>query len=397
MCDSHPSTPLLGDVIQLHGNLFLEQYPQPLAHLKILSALKRCRTKDMGYRLEECPACGKTREVECSCRNRHCPTCGQYTRAKWLFKRSEEMLPIRYFHKVFTLPHAFNPLILSNRKILLDHLFQSVSQTLLTFGRNPENQFHGGELGFSLFLHTWNQTLMDHFHLHVIIPGGVLSEDGMEWIGVGKSKYLFRRGNLSTVFRAKFLEGLKNIYDQKLLFFPDSMAHLSDEQEFQKFLNNTLKHDWVVFSKATIQIATHLLEYLSQYTHRVAITNDRILSVNEKTVLFKYKDRRDEDKTKTLELPGVEFLRRFTLHFLPRGFMKVRSYGWMANRYRKQKLAVIRASLRWKESNHSPQTFEEWYKKRLGIDPFLCPYCKQGRMKVLQVHYGHPPKFPNTS
>lgn len=343
----------------------------------------------MGHRTEACGVCGKIREVACSCRNRHCPTCGQYTKAKWLYNRKEEMLPVRHFHKVFTLPHDFNPLMLCNRKLLLDLLFKCVSETLLTFGKNPRNQFHGGELGFMLFLHTWDQRMMDHFHLHAVIPGGVLSEDQMEWIGVGKSRYLFKRGNLSQIFRGKFLSGIMKIHDQGKLYFPDSLKNLSNKNEFRKFLEWTARHDWVIHSKATIQNAEYLFEYISQYTHRVAITNDRILSDADGKVLFKYKDRQDGDKTKPLELDATEFLRRLNLHFLPKGFMKVRCFGWMANRYRKIKLSIIRESLRI-SGTEKEENFEEWFSRKSGINPFLCPFCKNGNMIIVSVHYGNP-------
>ncbi len=388
-------SPGLGDIISKYGKLFLNEYPQPLEKHKVLSAIKRCRTDEMGKRLEECLACGQQREVSCSCRNRNCPLCGQYTKSKWLHKKQQELLPVRYFHKVFTLPHELNTLILYNQKVLYNLLFQSVSQTLLTFGKDLKNQFHGGELGFLCFLHTWDQKLKDHFHLHVIIPGGVLSEDGQEWIGVGKSRYLFNRRNLTKVFRAKFLESLEKLFLSEQLNLSKNQKHLKEEIFYRPFLRSLTKCDWVSHSRATIQKSESLLEYLSQYTHRVAITNERILSLSEDGyVTFRYKNRREgKDDTETISV--FEFLRRFVIHILPKGFMKVRAYGWMANRYRKDKLSIIRESLRV-EKKLKPEPFEAWYKKRVGYNPFLCPYCHKGTMEVVFVNYGNP-KYCNTS
>lgn len=389
--------PTLGQVVSIFEKEFIQKYPQPKEHRQILTWIKNCRTEEMGKRIEQCDECHERRTVYCSCRNRHCPECHAHVKAKWLFARTTEVLPVRYFHNVFTLPHELNGIILCNKKVMLHLLFSRLSETLLAFGRNPKSRLGYGELGFTLFLHTWSQTLMDHFHIHALIPGGILSEDGMEWIGVGRSKYLFNKENLALVFRTKFLQGLQKFYEDRKLVFPGKMEIYREPEKFRELIQGLYKKQWITYSKATLRNTEDLLEYLSQYTHRIAITNQRILSISEGSVKFKYLDRRAGNKAKEMALSGVEFLRRFTMHILPKKFMRVRSYGWMANRYKKIKLSVIRESLKQKEPEQ--KDFDSWYQKRLGFDPFCCPICKKGRMRIIQEKYRFKPepKIPDTS
>jgi len=348
---------------------------------KIVYDMLNCRTAYLGGHIQRCDHCGTERIMYNSCRNRHCPKCQNMPRERWLEARKAELLPVVYFHTVFTLPHELNPLILANKTIMLDILFKSVSETLLAFGINPKNGL-GGKLGFIAILHTWDQLLNAHFHLHCLIPGGAVSEDGSRWIAC-KNDYLFNQEALSLVFRGKFVSRMNKAYKKGKLHFPGRCASYQTPQEFKQLIDRLYANKWVVHAKKPIKRCEYVLEYLGRYTHRVAISNHRLVSFKDGRVTFTYKNRKTQ-KIQKVTIEAVEFIRRFLLHALPNGFVKIRHYGFLANRNRTKNVQKIR------QLHHLPQlgkrtekSVEEMMRSLTGEDINLCPCCGKGKMQVV--------------
>ena len=357
--------PELADIFRSHGERYRRAHRLPASHLKVMRAIEVCRTKELGGHLKKCDTCGFEHPAYNSCRNRHCPKCQSLAKAKWLKKQTAELLPVGYFHLVFTLPHVLNLLILAHKRVLLNILFQAVSETLLEFGYTHLR----GTVGFIAVLHTWDQTLKDHFHLHCLIPAGALSPDQRRWIKARKN-FLFRVEPLSRVFRGKFLYLMKKAIRQGKL--PSSAPRLS----------NT---DWVVYAKKPFASPQQVLDYLGRYTYRVAISNNRILRAKDGEVTFTYRDRKDKDRKKTLTLPAEEFIRRFLLHVLPEGFMRIRHFGLLANRTKKHSLPQCRKLLGLNPllPEIPQQSIQELMRELTGIDISRCPACKKGTMLVV--------------
>ncbi len=357
----------LSDIFRSHGESYRRIHPLPASHLKVMRAIEVCRTKELGGHLERCNSCGFERPAYNSCRNRHCPKCQSMAKANWLQKQTSELLPTGYFHLVFTLPHELNRLILANKKTLLSLLFKAVSQTLLEFGRTRL----GGTVGMITVLHTWDQTLNDHFHLHCLIPAGALSFDQSRWTPARKN-FLFPVKALSRVFRGKFLDLLKRASDQGKLNSAGEVQTLREK-------------NWVVYAKKPFGSPQTVLDYLGRYTHRVALSNDRILSVHNGQVTFSYRDRTDGDRKKVMRLEAHEFIRRFLLHVLPDGFVRIRHFGFLSNRAKKHALPQCRRLLGLnpvlpeipKKSPH------ELMLELTGVDLSRCPSCKQGTMLIV--------------
>jgi hypothetical protein len=322
----------------------------------------------LGGHLNRCDTCGFEHPTYNSCRNRHCPKCQSLAKAKWLKKQTSELLPTGYFHLVFTLPHELNRLILTHKKILLSLLFKAVSETLLDFGRTRLK----GTLGIIAVLHTWDQTLNAHFHLHCLIPAGALSFDQSRWISTRKN-FLFPVKALSLVFRGKFLGLLKRRSDQNRIAVPSQA------------LQELHKKKWVVYAQKPFGSPQTVLDYLGRYTHRVALSNDRILSSHNGQVTFSYRDRTDRDRKKTMTLDAQEFIRRFLLHILPHGFMRIRHFGFLANRAKKHALPQCRKLLGLhpnlpeapRQSNH------DLIRELTGADPSRCPACRRGTLVIV--------------
>ena len=287
-----------------------------------MQAVERCRTAALGGHLEQCDSCGYERPAYNSCRNRHCPKCQSLAKVKWLDKQKSELLPVGYFHLVFTLPHELNGLILTNKKILLSHLFKAVGETLVDFGRTRL----GGQIGLITVLHTWDQTLLDHFHLHCLVPAGALSFDQKRW-RPARQNFLFPVKALSVVFRGKFLDLLKKAFARNKLLFVGQTASLADPVAFKLLINALRKKPWIVYAKKPFGSPVHVLDYLGRYIHRVALSNDRILSAHNGEVTFSYRDRKNQNRKKTMTLDAHEFIRRFLLHVIPKGFVRVRHFG----------------------------------------------------------------------
>jgi hypothetical protein len=321
---------------------YARKHRLPPQHWKILNAIQVCRTPLLGGHQYQCAHCRCAHFAPHACGNRHCPTCQGINSQHWLSAQAGLLLPIPYFHLVFTLPHQFNPLIGQNQKALYDLLFATAAETLLSFGRNNL----GAQLGVTAVLHTWSQTLRDHYHLHCIVSGGGPARDGSRWVH-SRPDYLFHVGALSTVFRAKFCEGLQGLYAGGRLQFHGQLAPLGVEREFQKLMREAARQGWVVYSKRPFAGPEQVLAYLSRYTHRVGISNRRLLQLDRSagTVTFDYKDYADGARHKPMRLGLEEFIRRLRLHFLPPRFVKIRHYGLLANRGRQQRLERARALL----------------------------------------------------
>ena len=352
----------------------------PAHHWKTLNALLRCHTPELGGHLYRCADCGVEHFQAHSCRNRHCPSCQRAGADQWLLKQRASLLPVPYFHVVFTLPHSLNPLISQNQRQLYKLLFDSVSATLLEFGQHKLK----AQIGFTAVLHTWSQTLAAHYHLHCIVTGGGLSLDTEQWKSTGR-RYLFPVRALSRMFRAKVRDGLKRLHQEGQLGFHGSLAPLSQSVEFSHLLSCACAGPWVVYSKKPFAGPKAVLAYLSRYTHRVAIGNGRLLALDQAagTVLFSYKDYADQSRRKTMDLSLVEFLRRFCLHILPERFVKIRHYGLLGNRNRSGKIALARAQLgggsEQAESSLCPSV-----QPPANPPPLLCPRCGSQNLILIE-------------
>ena len=336
----------VADIIRAHGNNFIDRNRSWLrgGHLKVLAAIERCRTAALGGHRDRCLTCGyeTTSYSFNSCRNRHCPKCQTNARDKWLARRNADLLPVAYVHVVFTLPHLLAPLAYHNKKLLYDLLFRASAATLLKVAANPKRL--GAELGFLSVLHTWGQTLEHHPHVHCVIPAGGLSPDRERWIPARRDFFL-PVPVLRKVFRGKFIEGLKRLWREKRLYLPGALKALKQEKTFRTFLRSLHRKKWVVYAKPPFGGPAHVLQYLARYTHRVAISNHRIMSFAEGKVSFRWKDYAHSSQQRVMTLDADEFLRRFLQHLLPRRFVRIRSFGFLANRQRTASLALCRQLL----------------------------------------------------
>ncbi len=304
---------------------------------KVINALKNCRTSALGGHIANCSACGHKDQSYNSCRNRHCPKCQFNKKTKWVDKRIDELLPVDYFHVVFTIPNMLAPIGLQNKRLFYSLLFKKVSETIKEVAKNPKRL--GANMGFFCVLHTWGQKLTEHPHIHVVIPKGGLSLDRRKWVEP-RGDFLLPNRILSKVFRAKFLEGLFESYEE--FDFLGRLETLNDKNQFLKLLRQSKEQDWVVYAKKPFAGPKQVLKYLGKYTHRIAISNYRIVSVQDERVTFKYKDYQDESKPKTLTLHAQEFMRRFLLHVLPSSFVRIRHYGIFGSKYKKRNLELCR-------------------------------------------------------
>jgi len=362
----------LADILAEHGQAFERQHRLPLRHRKVLRAIVACRTAALGGHRQWCDQCDFERFVYHSCRNRHCPKCQTQAKEAWRQARQHELLPVPYFHQVFTLPHQLNEWVLAgegNQRALLKLLFNSAAATLLEFGRGQL----GGQVGFTLVLHTWDQQLRPHYHLHGLIASGALSQDDSRWIA-GGAKFLFPVRALSKLFGGKFLAGFEKLLASGKLRLPAEYA--AGTKHPRTMLKQLRKQPWVVYSKAPFAGPAKLLDYLSRYTHRVAISNERVVGCTDGQVSFRYRDRADGDRRKTKTLPAGQFIGRFLTHVLPDRFVRIRHYGFLSNRYRTRKLGMIRQLLGARPAEPvAVQTADQWLESVLGIDPGCCPGC----------------------
>jgi hypothetical protein len=357
----------------------------PTHHWKVLRALLACRTPALGGHRYGCQQCGQSHFVPHSCRNRHCPLCQGQAAQQWLERQQSALLPVPYFHLVFTLPHVLNPLIQQNQRALYNLLFAAANQTLLQFAQNR----FGVQLGITAVLHTWSQTLLDHYHLHCIVTGGGLTADGSRWVSTS-GQYLFAVRALSKVFRAKFCSGLQQLYTEQQLQFHGQLRALAQPDAFARLLRQAARPKWVVYSKRPFAGPQPVLAYLSRYTHRVAISPRRLLALNQQnqTVTFAWKDYAEGARHKTMTLEAKEFLRRFCLHLLPKGFVKIRHFGFLSNRQRQTKVAQARALLKPRTQAPSPQStdpIQPGAAQPAASPGRLCPHCGSDRLWLIEI------------
>lgn len=363
--------------------VFLAEYLQsrsvPPHQLKVLRRLTRCRSPQLGWTVWHCQHCNRSHWRPNGCGDRHCPSCQHQLSRQWLERQRQALLPVRYFHWVFTLPAKLRPLALQNPEALYGLLFESASATLLQFGQ----QRLGAELGITAILHSWGQNLMNHPHLHCLVTGGGLTlQNG--WAAPKQARWLFPVQAVAKMFQDKFCAGLLQLHATGKLQFHGALLPLAPSAAFTQLLRQLQAQRWVVFAKGSVVGPDHVLDYLGRYTHRVAISNSRLRALDLKagTVAFTYKDYADANQIKTLTLTGVEFLRRFLLHVLPRGFTKIRHYGLLGNNRRQRRVALARAAL-----EQSPLRFEPKTSHATAAPPpptpMLCPHCQSQELRCV--------------
>ena len=359
----------VADIIRVAGDSFIEKNQAHLAwpQLKVLRAIRNCRTAALGGRLDRCSRCCHQAISYNSCRNRHCPKCQTNAREQWLAKRTEDLLEVPYFHVVFTLPHDLSALALQNKKAFYDLLFRASAEALIEVSADPKHL--GAQIGFLSVLHTWGQNLQHHPHVHCVIPAGGIAPDRSYWVHPPAGFFLPVRV-LSKVFRGKFVAGLKRLFRKHELSFHGSLGSLADPKSFHRFLRQLFRHDWVVYAKRPFGGPEHVLQYLARYTHRVAISNHRLIGFKDGRVTFRWKDYARGNKKRAMTVSAGEFLRRFLLHVLPRGFVRIRHFGFLTNRKRAALVPLCRRLLAEAPRVRSPDT------KRAGSSiEWLCPQC----------------------
>jgi len=384
----------VADLVRTAGTAFIERNRQWIrwAHIKVLLAIARCRTAALGGHIDECTRCGHRATISYnSCRNRHCPKCQTGAREHWLEARRRELLPSPYAHVVFTLPQQLAPLALQNKKIIYDLLLRASAETLLEVARNPRRL--GAEIGFFSVLHTWNQKLQIHPHVHCIVPAGGLSLDHTRWIP-SRPRFFLPRPVLRRVFRGKFVAGLKSAFQHQQLHFCGDLALLAQPKTFASWLRPLFRKNWVVYCKPPFGGPEYVLQYLGRYTHRVAISNYRLISLADGQVTFRWRDSAHHNEQKVMSLSLDEFLCRFLLHVLPKGFVRIRHFGFLANRRRATLLPLCRQAL----AVVQPQTQPEASTAKETRPLWLCPKCGAPmvvieRLTAAQLQLRSPPSL----
>ncbi len=396
--DAHPrradaagARPELAHIFERHGAAYRAAHPLVSVQYRAMRAIAACRTEALGGHVQQCDACGAQRYTYHSCRNRHCPKCQTLAKERWLAARRAELLPVPYFHLVFTLPHGLNALAQGNPRVLYGLLFASVSATLLEFGANP--RWLGGEIAATLILHTWGQTLTQHLHLHCLVAAGALHPDG-HWLRSPRG-FLFPVQALSQVFRGKFLAALTRALDAGRIQVAGPTSALAESATRRRLLDSLRHHAWVVYAKQPFGGPQQVLDYLGRYTHRVAISNNRLVDLEHQQVSFRYTDYAHGNRRKVLTLDSCEFIRRFLLHVLPRGFMRIRHYGLLANRAKQVKLAQAHRALHHPPpAQHpaAPESVAAFWLRTAHVDIQQCPHCGWGTLHVIRVlPRQHPP------
>jgi Putative transposase/Transposase zinc-binding domain len=375
----------VADVFRRYGEAFRQKHGASMSseQRRVMTAIEVCRTAALGGHLERCDQCDHERNCFNSCRDRHCPKCQSLARAQWIENRQAELLDCPYFHIVFTVPDEIATIAYQNKEVVYDILFHTSAETLKTIAADAKHL--GAEIGFFAVLHTWGQNLLHHPHLHCVVPGGGLSPDGRRWIRC-RAKFFLPVRVLSRLFRRLFLESLEKVFLAGKLRFFASLGSLREPQAFAEQIARAKNSEWVVYSKRPFAGPEQVLDYVGRYTHRVAICNNRLASIDGGRVQFHWKDYRDGSQVKTMDLSAEEFIRRFLMHVLPSGFQRIRYYGFLANRYRQQKLALCRDLLEMYPSSTTkepPKDYRERYEELTGCSLYLCPKCKKGRMKIV--------------
>ena len=376
----------VADVFRRFGQAFRDQHGASLsaARRRAMAAIERCRTAALGGHVECCGDCGHQRIAYNSCRNRNCPKCQGLARAQWLEDRQAELLDVPYFHVVFTVPEAVATVAFQNQTVVYDVLFRAASETLHTIAADPKHL--GAEIGFLAVLHTWGQNLLHHPHLHCLVPGGGIAPDGRRWISCRPGFFLPVRV-LSRMFRGLFLHYLEKAFAAGELNFFSAHRHLQEPAAFRRHLAPAYANEWVVYAKRPFAGPAQVLDYVGRYTHRVAISNNRLVSLDGGEVRFRWKDYRDGNRQKTMTLEGGEFIRRFLIHVLPDGFHRIRYYGFLGNSHRARKLARCRELLEMAPTGSAvdpqPADYRDRYAALTGRSLRECPHCHTGIMVVI--------------
>jgi hypothetical protein len=378
----------VADLFRCYGADYRQKHgaSMSVAQRRVMTAIELCRTAVLGGHLEQCDHCGHQRNAYNSCANRHCPKCQSLARAKWLEDRHSELLHTQYFHVVFTVPEEISTIAYHNKRQVYGILFRAAAETLRTIAADPKHL--GAQIGFFAVLHTWGSNLLHHPHLHCVVSGGGLSADGSQWICCRNGFFLSVRV-LSRLFRRLFLEQLCNAFDAGNLEFFSSLESLRNPSAFRNYLAPLREVEWVIYAKRPFAGPEQVLDYVGRYTHRVAISNNRLLDIAEGKVSFCYKDYRHEAQQKTMTLQAEEFIRRFLLHVLPEGFQRIRYYGFLANPYRQQKLARCRDLLGTSQPEPAAskvnKDYRDRYEELAGSTLWQCPVCHQGRMLMIEI------------
>jgi len=378
----------VGEIFRRYGPRYRQTQETALSSTqrRVMTAIASCRTAALGGHVEQCESCGHHRIAYNSCRNRHCAKCQSLARAQWLDARQAELLETPYFHVVFTVPQEIAAVAYQNKRIVYNILFRATAETLRTIAADPKHL--GAEIGLMAVLHTWGQSLLHHPHLHCVVPGGGLAPDGSRWVACRPGFFLPVRV-LSRLFRRLFLDQLQHAFDAGQLQFRSALTPLQDPQAFATYLAPLRQADWVVYAKRPFGGPRQVLDYLGRYTHRVAIANNRLMSLDEGQVSFRWKDYRHHDKSKTMTLSAEEFIRRVLLHVLPPGFQRIRYFGFLGNRYRSAKLTLCRRllgmALRLVVRTLVTSDYRDRYEQLTGKSLRTCPVCLQGQMRYLET------------
>lgn len=355
--------------------------PLPGHYYSVVNAMCACHTSKLGGHVYRCDSCGHEKISYNSCRNRHCPSCQATARAEWVDNRIKELLPVSYFHVVFTIPAKLNPFALRNKETFYNILFQAASETLQVFAKDPRHL--GAEIGFIAILHTWGQNLLDHPHLHCVVPAGGLA--GNRWKKIPYGKFLFPVKAMSAMFKGKFLDLFKSAVERKEMLFHGTLADTQTPENYRRLLDGLYAANWVVYAKPPFAGPKAVLKYLGRYTHRIAIANSRLTALTETTVSFTWKDYADKSKQKTMTLTHEEFIRRFLLHIVPSRFVRIRYYGFLSQATKKEKLARCKKALNVKvpqplSDDIDKKSWDRLLKELCGNDPLECPGCGKGRL-----------------
>jgi hypothetical protein len=387
----------VADIFRQHGYEFRLMHSLSPEQRRVMRAIERCRTASLGGHVEQCDACGHQRIAYNSCRNRHCPKCQSLAKARWLKARLDDLLPVEYFHVVFTLPEQLASVALQNKRVVYNLLFSAASETLRTIAADPRHL--GADIGFLAVLHTWDQTLRHHPHLHCVVPGGGLAVDGESWRSC-RPGFFLPVNVLARLFRRLFLQGLERAYEKGKLSFHGACAFLAQPTAFKRLLKSGRAREWWVYAKPPFGGPAQVLAYLGRYTHRVAISNHRLLSLKDGKVMFSWRDNRHGQLRSTMTLSTEEFMRRFLLHVLPRGFQRIRQFGLLANR-RRNELPRCRQLLGTTEQTIESlaQDYKSLYQSVPGTALQQCPACGTGTMKFFSpvlalTNYGAPHNHP---
>ena len=381
------SGPEVADIFRRYGAAYRETYGASLcsAQRRVISAIELCRTAALGGHVERCDRCDHQRICYNSCRDRHCPKCQSLASAQWLEDRRSELLDTQYFHVVFTVPQPIAAIALQNKESVYNILFRAAAETLRTIAADPKHL--GAQIGFFTVLHTWGQSLFHHPHLHCVVPGGGISPDGTRWISC-RPNFFLPVSVLARLFRRLFLDYLQQAFNAGDLQFFSSLEPLRTRSTFLRHLAPIQKKDWVVYAKRPFAGPEEVLKYVARYTHRIAIANNRLLNINDGKVQFRWRDYRDGNRHKTMTLGADEFIRRFLLHVLPDGFQRIRYFGFLANRYRAERLALCRQLMQMPPptaTHEANMDYRDRYEALTGISLRTCPLCRRGTMVVIET------------